>query len=209
MRFCVVIFLFTATFFTAQHTVQDLQKIGTDISSAQSPYRYERLIFKYQTLPASLDSLEAKHLYYGRNFLNEKIETTDPEFVKLAQHFRMNDLEKCISLGKELYAKDPTNLDVLLILMYAYEQKKDADAFLHHRKQLQALTDAIRFSGDGKTADTAYLVNNVSDEYTFLNLLNIGKDYIRHSQFLEDGVLDAWQKDTAKVYIKVIYLQLD
>ena len=71
---------------------------------------------------------------------------------------------------------------------------------------MRLLTDAIKSSGDGKSEKTPYLVNSVGDEYIFLNILNVGEDYIRSSKTLKDGVLDIWEKGDQKIYIKVLYI---
>jgi len=168
----------------------DLKTIGKDLKNQKSPYNYEKLIFKYKGYPKSLDSIESQHLYYGRNFRNDLVSTTDD----------------CIKKGKVLYEKDPTNLDVILILLRAFDSKKDGSNFMHHLNQFRTLTEAIRSSGDGKSEKTAYLVNSVGDEYILLNILNLGQDYTRVSKPGKDGMFDIWSKDNNDVYIKVLYI---
>jgi hypothetical protein len=104
-----------------------------------------------------------------------------------------------------LYDKDPTNLDILLILLKAYDSIKDGENFLYHLSQFRALTDGMKSSGDGKTEKTAYLVNSVGDEYILLNILNLGKGIYKRIK-IKDGILDIWEKDGNKVYIKVLYI---
>ena len=77
---------------------------------------------------------------------------------------------------------------------------------MHHLNQFRTLTEAIRSSGDGKTEKTPYLVNSVGDEYILLNILNLGQDYSRGSKPSKDGMLDIWEKDNSKIYIKVLYI---
>lgn len=209
MRFWLPVLMLCSFLVSGQSSIAGLQTIGKNISSTKSPYRYERLMFKYQAYPSSVDSTEAQHLYYGRNFIRDKVSTKDPEFLKLAEAFHQNNISDCIRIGKELYAKDPTNLDILLILLRAYEQQENIEEFSFHMAQLRLLTDAIKSSGDGRTPETAYLANSVGDEYIFLNILNVGPDYIRSSTTLEDSVLDVWQKGDSKIYIKVLYADLD
>lgn len=209
MNYRIIFFLIIIPFFgLSQKTKLDMKSIEKNLSNANSPYNYEKLIFKFRGLPKSLDSIEAQHLYYGRNFIKDKVSQTGDEFKSLAEAFKNNNFTECIRLGKLLYAKDPTNLDVILILLRAYDQTKDVSNFSHHISQLRLLTDAIKNSGDGKSEKTAYKVNNVGDEYIFLNVMNIGQDYTRASKTLKDGVIDVWEKDNNKIYIKVLYLDL-
>lgn len=209
MNFRILFLLLILPFFgLSQKAKLDLKSIEKNLTNPDSNYNYEKLIFKFKGLPKSLDSVEAKHLYYGRNFREDKVSQAEEEFRNLAEAFKRGDFEECIRLGKTLYAKDPTNLDIILILLRSYDQKKDVSNFSHHISQLRLLTDAIKSSGDGKSEKTAYKVNSVGDEYIFLNVMNVGKDYNRTSRTLSDGVIDVWEKGEKKIYIKVLYLDL-
>ncbi|MBT2621599.1 MULTISPECIES: DUF4919 domain-containing protein [Chryseobacterium] len=190
----------------SQKSKIDFKSIEKNLKNSESPYSYDRLIFKYKGIPKSLDSIEAQHLYYGRNFETNKLTTSDEDFKSLAEAFKNSNFDECIRLGKILYGKDPTNLDVLLILLRAYDNKKDISNFTHHLSQLRLLADAIKNSGDGKSEKTAYNVNSVGDEYIFLNILNLGEGYTRSSKTMKDGVIDVWEKENNKIYIKVLYL---
>lgn len=210
MNFRIVFFLLILPFFgLSQKTKLDLKSIEKNLTNPKSVYNYDRLIFKYKGLPKSIDSTEAEHLYYGRNFRKDLVSQSGDDFKELADAFKSNNFTECIRLGKVLYAKDPTNLDVILILLRAYDQTKDIGNFSHHIAQLRLLTDAIKNSGDGKSEKTAYKVNNVGDEYIFLNVMNVGQGYTRASKTLKDGIIDVWEKEDIKIYIKVLYLDFN
>lgn len=201
-----LLFLCLSVFGSGQKSKIDFKSIEKNLKNAESPYNYDRLIFKYKGIPKALDSIEAQHLYYGRNFETNKLTTSDEDFKSLAEAFKNNNFDECIKLGKVLYGKDPTNLDVLLILLRAYDNKKDISNFTHHLAQLRLLADAIKSSGDGKSEKTAFIVNSVGDEYIFLNILNLGEGYTRSSKTMKDGVIDVWEKENNKIYIKVLFL---
>ncbi|WEK68937.1 MAG: DUF4919 domain-containing protein [Candidatus Chryseobacterium colombiense] len=202
--FLLYCFLFSVSGFSQKSKI-DFKNIEKNSKDPKSPYNYEKLIFKFQGLPKSTDSIEAQYLYYGRNF-RDIISTEDERFKSLAEAFKNKDWENSISLGKTLYYKDPTNLDVLLILLRSYDAKQDANNFVYHLSQFRLLADAMKNSGDGKTEKTAYNVNTIGDEYILLNMLNIGPDYTRTSKEVKDGMLDLWEKDDNKIYIKVLHL---
>jgi hypothetical protein len=206
-HFFLLLVLFSVFGFSQKSKI-DLKSIEKNLKNPDSPYNYEKLIFKYKGYPKSLDSIEAQYLYYGRNFRDDKISTLDDSFKELADAFKQNNFEECIKLGKVLYDKDPTNLDILLVLLRAYDSMKDGNNFMHHLNQFRSLTEGIKNSGDGTSEKTAYLVNSVGDEYILLNILNIGKDYVRGSKTAKDGMFDIWEKDGHKLYIKILYLNL-
>ncbi|MGI9651110.1 DUF4919 domain-containing protein [Chryseobacterium sp. RLHN22] len=203
---CRVLFFILMIPFLGFSQKLDFKEIEKNLSNEKSNYNYEKLIFKFKGMPKSIDSIEARHLYYGRNFRNDKVSTLDDDFKDLADSFKAGYFEECIKKGKILYTKDPTNLDVILILLRAYDQTKKVDDFVHHLSQLRILTNAIRTSGDGKSEKTAFIVNSVGDEYIFLNILNVGQDYSRHSKTYRDSVIDVWTKDSNSIYIKVLYM---
>lgn len=209
MKYHFFFLLILASVFSfGQKSKIDLKTIRKDLKNEKSPYNYDKLIFKYKAYPKSLDTIESQHLYYGRNFREDKVSTLDDDFKVLAEAFKNGDFEECIRQGKILYEKDPTNLDILLILMRAYDSKKEGSNFIHHLNQFRTLTDAVRSSGDGKSDKTAYLVNSVGDEYILLNILNLGQEYTRGSKPSRDGMLDIWQKDNNTIYIKVLYIDI-
>ncbi|MDQ1856669.1 DUF4919 domain-containing protein [Chryseobacterium sp. WLY505] len=203
-----LLFILFSVFGFSQKSKIDLKSIEKSLRTSDSPYNYEKLIFKFKGYPKSLDSIESQYLYYGRNFRNDKINTSDESFKSLVEAFKQNNFADCIKQGKALYAKDPTNLDVLLILLRAYDSVKDGNNFIHHLNQFRTLTDGIRDSGDGKSEKTAYIVNSVGDEYILLNILNIGQDYTRSSKASKDAMFDIWEKDGKQIYIKILYLEL-
>jgi hypothetical protein len=201
-----LLFIMLSVFGFSQKPKVDLKAIEKSLKNSDSPYNYEKLIFKYKGYPKSLDSIEAQYLYYGRNFKADKVETTSDSFKSLAEAFKEGNFADCIKQGKTLYDQDPTNLDILLILLRAYDSLKDGNNFMHHLSQFRSLTDGIKSSGDGKSEKTAYLVNSVGDEYILLNILNIGQDYTRNSKVAKDGMYDIWEKSGHQIYIKILYL---
>ena len=189
--------------FFAQSVV-DVEKIGKEVSDPKSIYYYDRLEYKYRGIPGSLDKEEAKHLYYGRLFLNDKIEVTDPRFAELRKAFENGDFEKCATFGRSLYHLDATNLDILLILMRGLESMKKFELLSLYMAQFRALTDTIVSSGDGKSEKTAYMVNTIGDEYILLNMLGINQDYRRSSKPVNTSMLDVWSNGNKQVFIKVL-----
>jgi hypothetical protein len=204
-----LLLIFFSVFGFSQKSEIDLKNIEKNLKNPDSPYNYEKLIFKYKGYPKSLDSIEAQYLYYGRNFRDDKLSSSDESFKSLTDAFKQSNFDECIRLGKVLYGKDPTNLDILLVLLRAYDFRKDGNNFVHHLSQFRLLTGGIKNSGNGTSEKTAYLVNSVGDEYILLNILNIGKDYTRASQPTKDGTFDIWEKDGRKLYIKILYSDLN
>lgn len=204
-RIFLFFFLLISVFGFSQKSKIDLDKIKKEITDKESDYFYEKMVFKFQALPKSIDSLEAQYLYYGRLFLDKTISTNDDDFKKILKDFNKQKYEETVAKTKNLLSKDPTNLDLLMIMLQCYDKQKDIKNFSYYYGQFQLLTRAILDSGDGRNEESAYLVNSVGDEYILLNVIRFPMEAKRSSQPTEGGMFDIWENNDTKTYIKVIY----
>lgn len=192
----------------AQFMKLDLKKMEKDLKNPNSENNYEKIKFKYLGYPQALDSLEVQYLYYGRNFVGENISLNDEDFKELAVFYKKKNFAETIINGEALFKEDPTNLDIILILLQAYNAEKDERNFVFRLAQLRVLLNAIKLSGDGKTEKTPFVVNTVGDEYIFLNAQNIKiSEFNRSSQPTDGGMMDVWKKENQTIYVKILYLE--
>lgn len=194
-----------AAFGFSQKSKINLDHIKKEIADKESDYFYQKMVFKYRALPKSIDSLEAQYLYYGRNFLDKTVSTSDDDFKKILKNFNKKNYKETITKANQLLSVDPTNLDLLMIMLQCYDQLKDFKNFSYYLGQFQVLTNAILDSGDGKSEDSAYLVNSVGDEYILINVIQIPRQASRSSKATEGGMFDIWKTNNTNTYIKVIY----
>ena len=204
-RIFLFFFLMIVTFGFSQKSKIDLGKIKKEVNDKESIYYYEKMIYKFQGIPKSIDSLEAIHLYYGRNFIPKTISTSDDSFKNLLEDFKQEKYDETIVKTKNLLSVDPTNLDLLMIMLQCYDHQKDIKNFSHYYGQFQILTRAMLDSGDGKSEKSAYLVNSVGDEYILINVIQIPREATRSSKSAKGGMFDIWESNNKKTYIKVIY----
>lgn len=194
-----------AAFGFSQKSKINLDDIKKEITDKDSEFYYQKMLFKYKGLPKSIDSVEAQHLYYGRTFLDKTISTSDKSFRKLLDDFKKQDYAETITKANQLLSVDPTNLDLLMIMLQCYDKQQDVKNFTYYLSQFKLLTSAILDSGDGKSEDSAYLVNSVGDEYILINVIQIPRQAWRSSKPATGGMFDIWENNNAKTYIKVIY----
>jgi len=194
-----------AAFGFSQKSKIILDNIKKEIADKESDFYYEKMLFKYKGLPKSIDSVEAQHLYYGRTFLDKTISTSDKPFKKLLEDFKKQDYAETITKANQLLSVDPTNLDLLMIMLQCYDKQQDVKNFTYYLSQFKLLTSAILDSGDGKSEDSAYLVNSVGDEYILINVIQIPRQASRSSKPATGGTYDIWENNNTKTYIKVIY----
>lgn len=194
-----------ATFGFSQKSKINLENIKKEISNQDSDFYYQKMLYKYKGLPKSIDSLEAQYLYYGRTFLEKTVSTSDKSFKKMLDDFKKQDYAETITKANQLLSDDPTNLDLLMIMLQCYDRQKDVKNFTYYLSQFKLLTGAILDSGDGKSEDSAYLVNSVGDEYILINVIQIPRQASRSSKPATGGMYDIWENNNTKTYIKVIY----
>jgi len=204
-RIFLFFFLMMTAFGFSQKSKINLDNIKKEISDKESDFYYQKMLFKYKGLPKSVDSLEAQYLYYGRTFLDKKISTSDKPFKKLLDDYKKQDYTETITKANQLLSVDPTNLDLLMIMLQCYDKLQDVKNFTYYLSQFKLLTSAILDSGDGKSEDSAYLVNSVGDEYILINVIQIPRQASRSSKPATGGMFDIWENNNTKTYIKVIY----
>ena len=151
MKNMVFFFLMISVFGFSQKSNINLDKIKKEIQNQESIYFYEKIVYKFQGLPKSIDSLEAIHLYYGRNFIKKTISTSDEAFKNLLEDFKVEKYDETVAKAKDLLFTDPTNLDLLMVMLQCYDRQKDTKNFSHYYGQFQILTRAMLDSGDGKS----------------------------------------------------------
>ena len=170
-RILLFFFLMMVAFGFSQKSKINLDNIKKEITDKDSDFYYQKMLFKYKGLPKSIDSLEAQYLYYGRTFLDKTISTSDKPFKKMLDDFKKQDYAETITKANQLLSEDPTNLDLLMIMLQCYDKQKDMKNFTYYLSQFKLLTSAILDSGDGKSEDSAYLVNSVGDEYILIKVV--------------------------------------
>lgn len=180
----------------------NLNEIKKNLEKKSSDYNQEKLLIKFKGLPIQLDSIEARHLYYGN-----KPAVDYKKADELRKNFKEENYQKSIELAEEILKNAPTDLETISIIMEAYYKLQGNSTKLnHYSAQFTKMIDAIISSGDGKTEKTAFLTNSVTDEYILLAILKKNASLMkRTSKPSKNGMYDIWDEDGKKIYINVIY----
>lgn len=111
-------------------------------------------------------------------FLSTELSGYDP-YAEGDNHKDMNaamgrsDFKEALRLARVDLDADYLDIDAQIVAMIASDKSGDAKSFGHHRWVVKSIYDSITGSGDGKTADTAYRVVTVREEYAVLALLGL------------------------------------
>ncbi|MGS0747536.1 DUF4919 domain-containing protein [Halpernia sp. GG3] len=118
--FCLI---FSAT--SAQKSNLNFKEIKTSLQDPNSKYFYERLVFRFRYDPTMLDSLEMKHLYYGKFYSKYKSGSLNMDKINFVKNFKSKEAAENIKIANNLLFKDPTDLEVLAILLQVYTNQNE------------------------------------------------------------------------------------
>lgn len=198
--FLLFLLFFFGSYFNAQNV--NLKEIKKNLENSNSLYNLEKLLVKYKGLPNQLDSIEARHLYYGHK------STIDfKESEEMRNNFKKEDYKKSIEIGEKILQKNPTDIETISVIIESYYRLQDTGSKPnHYSSQFRKMIEAILSSGDGKTEKTAYLTNSVTDEYILLAILKKNTfNMKRTSKPSNEGMYDIWDDNGTKIYVSVIY----
>lgn len=188
MRYIILLLIFLMGIFkiNAQHISNiDMDSIAYAIKDSSSPNYYPLLLATFlknqDTIDIEFDSLSAEgymHLYYGWYFQDgykPNAEETENE-SKFLDLYHNNQYAEAIPFGELAVLESPVNIVLLHKLALAGNYTGNATVFWNYYRKYIRLLQAIKSSGDGKTANTAFVVINVYDEYEILSDLELKKD---------------------------------
>ena len=179
--------------------------IERNLQDSASAFFYERLLFRFASLPSILSAEEGRHLYYGQH----KIRKRNPAEEERA-FFELVSANKCreaIAAGEQLLKTDPVNLEILGRILQCYSKADRQNPQASHRlAQFRIIMDAALSSATGADTHKTYTVMNVVDEYILAGTQGIDlMQFRRRSQAVPEGMMDHWRKGRRKISFLVIY----
>ncbi|WP_312076662.1 DUF4919 domain-containing protein [Chryseobacterium sp.] len=205
-KILIIPFLLILSFFSAQNGI-DFKEISTNVKDSTGRYFYEKLVYKFGHLPDTLDSLEIKNLYFGKDYASgadsKKIVVVG-DFLKLARAKKYKD---AITEGEKILKEDPVNLEVLGTLVQMYDKSdKENRLFPLRAIQFRTLLQGIILNYQIKNDQKIYTVTSVTDEYIVASILEYNLYSMRRkSEHVSDGIIDHWKQGKNKISFLVHY----
>ncbi|WP_031525463.1 DUF4919 domain-containing protein [Dyadobacter crusticola] len=184
----------------------DINRIKTVINDTAHQYHYPKLIAEFVSQPQYFSMEKGIYLYYG-NLYSPDYKSLDFKTITMfAPLVEKGRLKKAILVGEELFKENPVNLGLLLRLGFCYKQSKQPEKETLTREMAAVLIRAIESSGDGSSAEKAYKVISVTDEYVIMDKNN-WKRKTRTSKQMESSVFDIWEsgENNSTLYFEVLY----
>lgn len=83
------------------------------------------------------------------------------------------EFDDVVRICEKLLDNNPMDLEVRMMLDYAYEQIDQYDLAAKHRTFIEGMLRAIFESGDGRSMESAWQVIAVAEEYTLLSVMGL------------------------------------
>jgi hypothetical protein len=137
--------------------------------------------------PVFLDDFIALRTEFGQRDDSYRRCEQDRPMQLLVDHFEAEQWQAVLDVSLPWLAQCPVDIDARVISAIANQQlgrREDADL---HKRWYNGLVDSVLASGDGKTAETAFVVISVGEEYALLRAMGLESK----GQTLLDGGIDA------------------
>ncbi|WP_181304599.1 DUF4919 domain-containing protein [Rufibacter sp. XAAS-G3-1] len=164
---------------TASNQAQAVSKIDytaikTAVTSPKSKMYYPTLLKRYQANDPNLTLEDYKHLYYGwTTQAGYNPYRPNDQSDALNEMLLYERFPEIITTGKKLLATDPFNLDVMYLLHMAYGELNKKAESQQWLTKFEGLMAAIKASGNGRSKETAVVLNAPRDEYMFLTVVGL------------------------------------
>jgi hypothetical protein len=129
---------------------------------------------RYQANDPTLTLDEYKHLYYGwTTQAGYNPYRPNDQSDALNEMLLYERFPEIITTGKKLLATDPFNLDVMYLMHMAYGELNNQAESKKWLTKFEGLMAAIKASGNGRSKETAVVLNAPRDEYMFLTVVGL------------------------------------
>lgn len=170
----LVVFCTTNFLFGQKISNIDFDLIKSQVKDSTSSFYYPVLIQRFLQFDTTLTEQEFCYIYYGNVFADyyDPYGTGENE-EKFLEIYEQEKFLEAIPFGEKTLIENPVNLKILLKMLTCYYSLADSTTTKKYANLYFGLLDEIFKSGDGKSIETAYVVNKVNDEYQMLFVLNL------------------------------------
>ncbi|MCG8577786.1 MAG: DUF4919 domain-containing protein [Flavobacteriales bacterium] len=217
-----VTFLFacvlTLCFFNKEVKAQQISNINMDsiqlaVANPESDYYYPTLLKRLKDLDTTLNLKEYRHLYYGNVFEksyhpygSSKLRKDFLEAYDIYSQ-QPQELKGVVKQGDEVLLENPVDLEVLLKMAIAHLVIGEDKKAKVYGKIYYSFLDVIYSSGNGRSAESAWVVTSVDDEYRIVG--DLGLRVMDQSLIGEcDRLLFSKKGQKRKTMIKELYFNV-
>jgi hypothetical protein len=139
-------------------------------SAAEASARYRALVDRVKGADPSVDLAELREAY-----------TLTPDYrammmgvyQQLWRPLGSGDFPAALKVAESVLERNYVEINAHMVASFAHQQLGNPARAAHHRAVADGLLRVIMAGGDGKTAETAWAVIDISEEYAVMRALNV------------------------------------
>lgn len=164
----LIIYSFFESVYGQDELIVNYESVKTQIENKEGPNYYPNLLKRFSEFDSTLTIKDYSLIYYGFSFQDDYLRN-QPDEKELDILMKSNDYEKLISECKKILDKNPVSLLANNSMGYAlFKLKRPEKEWKKYQNRYRAIRKVIAYSGNGLSAETAFKVIYVSDEYNIL-----------------------------------------
>lgn len=186
----------------------NLDELDSWSNEKENKYSYIKLLNKFYENNSSLSIDEYFMLYYGQSLQEGYAPYAKTDLKKIIrENFSIGKYEETITIGEELLKQDPFLIDAYQYIAYSYLYLKQYDKYEEYLIPYHGFLSGIMASGNGNSAETAYIVTSVTDEYSllyFMGLFSVNQTLIQSSDNYYDVLLAKdYYDNNSEIYFNI------
>lgn len=147
---------------------ENMSKMKKWSSSKKNKYYHNKLLAKFNFDPTSLGLDEYYMLYFG-NALQPNFSGYSNSNPAVNKAFEDGYYERCVDLGKRFIENKPTSVSTYFYIANSYFMLGESELALKYLTIYYGFLQSIISTGDGESAETAFIVSSVTDEYVVMS----------------------------------------
>ena len=173
----------------------------------KKPSEYAALLARVKSGDLSIDFKQLRFSYM-ESPERHAARDADKQKKEMFEAIKKKDYKKAIQNADVVLESEFVDLDAHNVEQIAHRELREEERAAFHKAVVQGLLSSIMDTGDGKSAETAYIVISVHEEYVVLQVLGLrpsGQSVLRQNGHSYD-VLEAKKQDsdaTVKLYFNV------
>jgi len=146
---------------------------GAVLAGAAGDGTYDMLVAQLKSGNSAIDYKALRYARAEHPGYNPYEALADPDKGDLIRAMAGNDLARVSTLANQIIERDYTDIDAHAALAAVLERRGQRQQAAFELAVANGLLASIRESGDGMTAETAYVVIGVAEEYSFLGAVGV------------------------------------
>src|SRR5262245_19493122 len=134
---------------------------------------YDALLVQLKTGNTTIDFQALRYARAGQPGYNPYAALADPDKGELIRGMIANDLDQVARVANRIIDRDYTDIDAHAALATVLERRGQTQEANFERAVADGLLASIQQTGDGMSAETAYVVIGIAEEYTLLGAMGV------------------------------------